>query len=111
MMNSVRYTTPDTTQTFFRMAQRLAASGRTVGSSIRYLRRQANIPAKPPYNPELPPDPDLPIKPDIPDIPDELPHENPPKIDEPAPDVIPVPVREPPRIRGRASVCEAVPSR
>ncbi len=102
MMNGIRFTNPDTLLALFWMGRWRTASGSAAGGSIGYVPRQANIPATPPYNPEAPPAPDSPIKPYVPHIPDELPQETPPEIEEPPPDVIPVPVREPPRARQEA---------
>ncbi len=69
----------------------------TIHFARGYKRRAANqhrlagIPASEP--PEVP---ESPVKPQIPQNPDVLPQENPPEIEEPPPDVVPVPVREPP---------------
>jgi hypothetical protein len=96
MMNCIHYTKPDTAQAFFRMEGRLIDSESTGGGLPRHFRPRSNIPASPPRDPEVPTGPDSPIKPGIPHVPDELPDETPPEIEEPGPDVIPVPVSEPP---------------
>lgn len=58
--------------------------------------RFAGIPASPPAEPDAPEEPESPIKPVTPDNPDLPPEHKPPEIDDPSPDGVPVPVREPP---------------
>jgi len=96
MMNRIHYTKPDTAQAFFWMDERLIDSESIGGGLPRHVRPRANIPASPPRDPEVPTGPDSPIKPNIPNVPDELPNETPPEIEEPPPDVIPLPVSDPP---------------
>jgi hypothetical protein len=109
MMIRIHYTKPDAAQGFLWKRPCPMALASTGGSLTRHLCPQANIPASPPRDPEVPPEPESPIKPGIPNAPDELPNENPPEIEEPPPDVIPVPVSEPPWISGKAPVRPAAP--
>ena len=62
----------------------------------RPIPREASIPATPPPQGEPPAVPGSPIAPEMPDNPDLLPTPAPPEVVDPPPDVVTIPVRDPP---------------